>query len=203
MTENFFELTLISKRLFILRASLFLAILLTLGIFVEAKGQGEAGITYIQSLTDDKILFQVSSQKPSYGIGENIIVNYVIRNKGDRPVYIIVESKVYLPKIFTRWTLETRPPASGHPNEFIDYRLIKISAGKALKGTLTVTNDQIPNDLEYNDEVWDVRVGFSYVFDAMALTNCSDAYKLPCLSDIFRKSRNLSIGNLPIRLTNH
>lgn len=193
-----------SKRLFLLRTSMFLGVLFLLaGTLIEVKGQGEAGTSYIQLLSDDEILFQVNSRKPNHEIGENIIVDYVVRNKAKRSIYIIVESKVYLPKISSRWTLETRPPASGNPNEFIDYKLIKILAGKTFKGTLTITNDQIPKDLEYNDEVWEVRVGFSYLFNARALTNCSNIYKLPCLSELFQKSKNLTIGNLVVRLKNH
>ncbi|HMM81502.1 MAG TPA: hypothetical protein PKC65_15930 [Pyrinomonadaceae bacterium] len=181
---------------------LLLLVLLFCGALSETRAQHMAQIASVQTLTEDNVLFRIKPRKNNFDPGEAILIDYQIENKNKRSVYSIFESKIYLPKAEMRWLLKTSPPAKGNPNEFIDYKLVKIAAGNTLNGTLVINNDQIARDIEYDAETWEVQLGFSYSFYASVMKNCSSKYKLPCLTELFQKSKNLSMGNLVIQIKN-
>ena len=171
---------------------------------VFGETDNKAKILYVVSQTEDLVDFRISLKKNIYEAREDIAINYQVRNKSKKDVFVVTEPLIRLSSTTDRWMLQLDSPVQ-YPDEFkkYNYRLVKISPGRAYQSTLVIERKQIPSDKAFNEESWTVNVGFSYLFDASKLLSCSHAqYQLPCLTELFNESKSLNVGNLVFETRN-
>jgi hypothetical protein len=167
--------------------------------FVTACGQGhaDASVPVVTAETDDSIAFRISVPKKIYGESEDIRVNYVVQNKSRRIVYLVTGPAPRL-RIKDIGVVELFDPVKGPDNhEQYDYTMIKIMPGRSYQGSRLIEVKELQANEKYNFETVTIQVGFSYLFDISSLPDCKQPqYVLPCLTEVYQKSKTLTVGNL-------
>ena len=177
-----------------------LAVVATICLWTTyAQTHPDAKVPRVRAETEDSLTFEISVAKTTFAHGENIYVNYVVKNRGGKSAYLVVETS---PKLLFRetWILElAEPVVLPDDHDPYDYDLIKILPGETFSGKLPIKAEQILANGKYNFEVAGIRAGFSYLFDISNLKGCKEAeYRLPCLKELYDKSKSLTIGTLVI-----
>ncbi len=165
-----------------------------------AQYHPDATVTKVSAETDDSIVFQISVGKKNYSEQEDIVVNYLVQNKSGRSVHLVtVPSPVA--RITEAFIVEFLDPIKGpNAHEQYDYELIKILPGKSYQGKLLIKAKVLNDSTKYNFETVAIRASFSYLFDVSNLVDCKEAtYSLPCLNEIYDKSKTLTAGNLVVK----
>jgi hypothetical protein len=76
---------------------------------------------------------------------------------------------------------------------------MQIGPGKTYKGKLLIKAKELAANLKYNFEIVAIQASFSYLFNTSELKGCKEAhYTLPCLSEVYNRSKTLTIGNLVV-----
>ena len=165
----------------------------------HAQTEPDAKVLRLSAETEDSVVFQVSVGKKIFAREEDIHVNYVVENRSRKNIYLVVEPspKLIFPDTFT---LELAQPVVGPDDHApFDYDLIKILAGKSYRGKLLIRAKEIIANGKYDFEIAPIRAGFSYLFDISKLSGCKTAkYIRPCLTELYDKSKSLTIGNLVV-----
>ena len=165
-----------------------------------AQDHPDATVTKVSAETDDSIVFQISVGKKNYSEQEDIAVNYLVQNKSRRSVYLVTAPSP-LSRITEAFIVEFVDPIKGpDAHEQYDYELIKILPGKSHQGKLLIKAKVLIDNTKYNFETVAIRASFSYLFDVSNLGDCKEAtYSLPCLREIYDKSKTLTAGNLLVK----
>lgn len=176
----------------------FVSILCCAGISPAQQGT-DARISRVRAESTDSVSFQVEVAKTQFAEKEDIPLSYLVENHGAKNVYLVVEPS---PNVIVKdiWILElTSPVHMPNAHDPFNYDLIKIAPGKSYQGKFVIKAEKMLNDANYNFESAAIQVGFSYLFDVSNLKNCKQAeYTLPCLSELYNKSKPLTVGNLVI-----
>jgi hypothetical protein len=156
----------------------------------------------VSSDTEDLITFQISVAKTKFAPKEIIQVNYVVKNMGNKTVYLVTEPNSPTLLVKEIKIIEILSPVI-YPNAHFrfNYDLIKIRPKKTYKGKLLVEPEKFLSKSNYTFEKTAIQVGFSYLFDVSELNDCKKVdYSLPCLTEVYEKSKSLTIGNLLIEI---
>jgi len=179
-------------------------ILTTCGL-TKTLAQGtdpEAKVTKVMAETGDEVFFQASVSKTIFQRGDNIPINYQVLNRGKKTIYLVIEP-LSVVKIENLSTLRIVQPVIGADDHLpYNYDLIKIPPKKSYKGNLLIKADVYLENKKYDFSITEIQVGFSYLFDKTNLEDCKQAtWTRPCLYDLYKKSKSLTIGNLLIEIT--
>lgn len=189
---------------------LLLVITLVCGNSSFLRADDKVRLLSVSSQTADFVVFQISSRQHSYALGEDLVINYTVRNNSGKPIYLVSEPKPRLSVDQERYFLRVESPVK-YQDEFTQYDndLIKILPRRTFSGKLVIKANEVPRDKESESEDWDLQVGFSYVFDPSKpdiseLLGCKNTkYSFPCLGKLLMLSRRLTVGNLVIEVKNH
>lgn len=157
----------------------------------------EAKVRKMTIETEDLIVVQVSISKNIFRRGEDIPLNYLVTNKSNKAIYLVVEPS---PQVFIdeNYVIELLQPVK-LPDDHVrfDYDLIKILPQKIYKGNLLFSAQSYLSNKKYDFEVAEIQVGFSYLFDKSNLEDCKEVtFVRPCLKELYDKSKSLTVGNL-------
>jgi hypothetical protein len=168
---------------------------------VAQDADPEARVTKVMAETEDKIFFQVSVSKSIFQRGDNIPINYVVQNKGNKIIYLVIEPHS-LVNIENLSTLRIVQPVIGADDHLpYNYDLIKIQPNRSYKGQLLIKASVYLENKKYDFSITEIQVGFSYLFDKSNLDGCKQAtWTRPCLYELYKKSKSLTIGNLLIEI---
>ncbi len=139
--------------------------------------------------------------KTMYKLGDEIIVDYQVRNSGKVPVYLVTDSNVEL------WTNEdtvwVKPPIK-FPEEFkeYNYEFTEIKPGKSLIGKFKFSSSKITVDRDYDEELWKLQLGFAYLFDKSGLFTGRSRGRESELYEVLERSLVLNVGSLIIEIDN-
>jgi hypothetical protein len=167
----------------------------------SVKAQNEATISKISVITADSVEFQVFG--PSSAIkGTDIRLDYVVLNKGSRPTYLVNDPLFSDFKIRENWIFQLIQPVAGpDDHQPFNYEFIKIRPRAEYRGKIVLSRDVISTSGLQNLSTATIRIGFSYLFDISAFRGCKEVtYRLPCLSDLYQKSKSLTIGDLVVEI---
>jgi hypothetical protein len=167
----------------------------------SARAQNEATISKISAVTNDSIEFQVFGP-PSVIKGSDIRLDYVVVNRGHRPTYLVTDPLFSDFKIRENWIFQLIQPVVGpDDHQPFNYEFIKIRPQGEYRGKIVLSKDVISTSGLQNLSSATIRIGFSYLFDISNFGGCKQAtYRLPCLSDLYEKSKSLTIGNLIVEI---
>lgn len=166
----------------------------------DAQTHPDAKVFIVSSETEDSIAFQISVEKKAYGREEDIDLSYVVKNRSGKNVYLILGPSSQL-EIKELWIVELLEPVkTPNAHERYDYDLVEILPGKSYKGKLLIKAKELAANPKYDFGVVAIQAGFSYLFDISNLKGCKEAeYSLPCLSEVYKRSKTLTIGNLVVK----
>lgn len=188
------------------RKSPFCQIILLFSLFCLVKfnaiADDNVNVKKISAETGDSILFQISIDKPSITRGEDIIINYNVTNKGSKDVYLLTIPPPLDVRTVDVGILEILSPIIYPDAHFrYTYNLIKIRPKKSYKGTLNISAKVYLTDKVYGFEDAEIKTNFSYLFEISGLRDCEKAnYSLPCLSEVYKKAKTLTLGNLFLQI---
>jgi len=161
----------------------------------------EAKVTKVMAETEDGVFFQASVSKSLFQRGDNIQINYEVQNKGKKTIYLVTEpsSNVLIEDLSI---LRLVQPVTGADDHLpYNYDLIKIPPKKNFKGNLLIKANVYLENKKYDFSITEIQVGFSYLFDKTNLEDCKQAtWTRPCLYELYKKSKSLTIGNLLIEI---
>jgi hypothetical protein len=156
----------------------------------------EAKLRRVTTETDDAIAFQISVRKFIYAENEDIDVDYVVQNNGRKTVYLVIEPVDV--RLTDEWMVELSDPVQlpdGH-DRFL-HKFVRIAPGKSYRGKRTITAKQLNDHPKYGFDVVEIRAKFSYLFDISDLEGC-EQYGLPCLREVYDRSKAVTIGHLVV-----
>lgn len=180
-----------------------LVILTTCGLTktLAQETDPEAKVTKVMAETEDGIFFQASVSKSLFQRGDNIPINYLVQNKGKKTIYLVTEpsSSVLIEDLSI---LRLVQPVIGADDHLpYNYDLIKIPPKKSYKGNLLIKANIYLENKNYDFSITEIQVGFSYLFDKTNLEDCKQAtWTRPCLYELYKKSKSLTLGNLVIEI---
>ena len=164
-----------------------------------AQEHDDARVTKVRAETEDSIAFEVSVGKKIYDKQEDIAVNYVVQNNSRRTIYLVTGPSTRIRFIGTFVVYLIEPVKGPNSHEAYDYELIKILPGRSYNGKLYVRAKTLIENKEYDFGVVNIQTGFAYLFDISNLGGCKEnPHTLPCLSEIYNKSKPLTVGNLVV-----
>ncbi len=167
---------------------------------ISAKAQNEPNVSEVSALTSDMVQIQISAPQ-SVIKGNDIVINYVVSNKGKKNIYLVVETSspsVRKEKLVFKFS----EPAIGADEHLpFDYEFVKIRPNKKYNGRLVLSKNVISSSGLQNLSNAEIQVGFSYLFDISNLERCKQTtYRLPCVTELYEKSKSLAIGNLIVEM---
>lgn len=169
----------------------------------NVQAQEKAKILKIASTTEDIVTFQISTPISEYKLGENIDVDYLVKNSSKRTVYLVIPKQPKLSALKDSEIIKVHSPAR-YPNEHLDeynFKVVKILPKRDYQGRLELDGSKIQANKDYASESWQLQIGFSYLFDVSNLIGCGETdYHLPCLTELYNKSKSLSVGNIIITI---
>jgi len=171
----------------------FLTILL-FSLCAEAQIKN-APVSSVGLTTKDKISIKISMPRTRFKLGDEIVVDYQVRNSGKVPVYLVTDSNVEL------WsyehTLWVKPPIK-YPDEFkaYNYEFTEVKPGKTLIGKSKFSSLKITVDKDYAEEIWKLQLGFAYLFDKSGLYAGRSRGREFELSEVLERSEVLNVGSL-------
>jgi len=180
-------------------AKIFIAFTFLLAFAVCVSAQ-DVKVSKVNAETVDSIFFEMSVSQSKIKRGEDIRVKYAVTNKSNRNIYLIAEPFPPQVMINELWILRILSPVI-YPDAHFQYKydLIKILPKKTYKKSLVIKAQTYLSDTKYGFEDAAIQAEFSYLFDISNLNGCKEAeYSLPCLNEVYKNSRNLTIGNLVI-----
>lgn len=178
--------------------NLLVTIAFTLASFATVNAQYDARVLTASSETGDSIAFQISAEKKVYRSDEDISVNYTVKNNSGKTVYLITGPSSQL-SIKDSLVEILQPVKTPNAHERYDYHFIEILPGRSYKGKLLIEIKKLAAGSKYNWELVTIQASFSYLLDVSGLKGCEDAeYTLPCLSQVDKESKTLTLGNLVV-----
>lgn len=170
--------------------------------FVEA--QNEAKVLEASAKTSDLIQFQIFAPKNNIVKGKDVLLDYIIFNQGKKNIYLVIDPLFTDIKVKESLIFEVIEPVVGpddhHP---FNYQFIKIRPQEKYNGKIVLPEKVISSSGLQNLSSATIRVGFSYLFDISNLIDCKNStYRLPCLNELYDKSKSLTIGNLVVEIKN-
>ena len=154
-----------------------------------------AVVSSVELTTKDKISIKISMPKTIFKLGDEIIVDYQVRNSGKVPVYLLTDSNVELWS--NEHTLWVKPPIK-YPDEFkaYNYEFTEIRPGKTLFGKSKFSSLKITVDKDYAEEIWKLQLGFAYLFDKTGLYTGRSSGRESDLYEVLERSVVLNVGSL-------
>lgn len=202
ISKHFQSLKFIYLKLRLLLALMLLFLTFCLDTAYSQNPKPEAKLTKLTAESEDLINFQVSVSKFNFKRGEDIILNYIITNKSKKNTVYLVnkpKSNVIVEDVAILRIIQPVERPSDHT--VYDYDLIKILPQKSYKGKLTISAEFYLSNKDYSFEISEIQVGFSYLFDKTLLGDCKGALVArPCLTELYNKSKSLTLGNLVIEI---
>lgn len=164
-----------------------------------AQEHVNATVTKVRAETEDRIAFEISVTNKTYDQQEDVPVNYVVQNNSRRIVHLITVPVPRMRFIETFVVHLIEPVKGPNSHERYDYQLIKILPGKSYHGNLSIKAKQLIESDKYNFETVTIQTAFAYLFDTSNLAGCKEAQDpLPCLTQIYNRSKTLTVGQLVI-----
>lgn len=190
-------LTLRTKMKLITKASVIAVVFLGMTGISSAQ---DAKVVKISSTTDDGIEFQVSVKKSDITHGEDLRINYAVKNNNKKSVYLIIET-LPIVRINSSGNLEIfEPVRMPDDHDPYNYEFVKIAPTKTHKGNFLVKSEIYVTNKKFAFDVnIEIQVGFSYLFDISSQKGCKEKdYQYHCLYDLYNESKSLKMGNLVI-----
>ena len=168
----------------------FVTTLILLGLSMKAY----SSVSRVTAETDDGIVFTVWTDKTEIASGEEMAIHYKIRNVGTRTIYLVSEPT---PSIYVEGGLINigePTPLWGHRTMF-DYSYSEVKPKRSLDKSVTV-----PASKYQRSQLWDLTIGFLYVFDKRGLAK--DAHQFTdetlIIGELAQRGVRVDVGTLGI-----
>ena len=176
---------------------IFIALTFLLAFAVSVSAQDDVKVSKISGETINSILFEISVSKTKIKRGEDIIVNYVVKNQSKKTIYFVTNPSSPTVRSHNIGVLKIYSQVI-YPDAHYEYNydLIKISPNNTYKNKLIIKAETYLTDKKYSFEDAAIQADFSYLFDISKLDGCKEAdYSLPCLNEVHKSSKTLTLGN--------
>ncbi len=177
------------------REAFFLVLLLTLSIPVHSQ---DDRVKRIGGETADGLSFTAWTESFVVPFGQNIVINYEVRNRGSKSVYLVHKDgppEVRVEEDIHTLFIEAPIPLPPHHGTF-NYSFVKVPKGKSHRGRFIITL------AEYRSAAyWQIGVGFGYVTDITGLEKKSGSEDDPGSRALLRsRMGDLGLGYLSVEV---
>lgn len=177
-------------------------LLMVVVVSVASNGiaQKETAVAEITASTGDLIRFQVIAPK-SAEKGRDVSVDYVVSNRSKRTVYLVTIPNDVI-RVRESWIFEFVEPVVV-PDDHLpfEYEFVPILPGGLYRGRFVLPHRFITSSGLEELSNLTIRFGFSYRLDRFKLKDCkTTTYVLPCLNEVYDKSKSLTVGNVVVAL---
>jgi hypothetical protein len=177
------------------------ALALALATLTSNQFPKDAYLTRVSCETAESIVFEMSVTKKTYAADEDIDVNYVVRNKSRRTVYLVTKPSEEV-RIPDTW-IAVLPVPLDDPDPHYPYlnKLQKISPGKTFSGKRTIKAKTLEDHPKYAFDVVEIQAGFAYLFDITGLEDCDadSSRSYVCKMEIPQRAQVLNLGTVVVR----
>ena len=181
-------------------AKVFIGLTFLLAFVVSVSAQDDVKVSKIRGETEDSIVFEIFVSKTKIKRGEDITVNYLVKNQSKKTIYFVTNPSSPTVRSHDIGVLKIYSQVI-YPDAHFEYNydLIKISPNKTYKNKLIIKAETYLSDKKYGFEDAAIQADFSYLFDISKLDGCKEAdYSLPCLNEVYQNSKTLTLGNIVV-----
>ena len=177
------------------------ALALAIAALTSSQFPQDAYLTRISCETAESIAFEMSVTKKAYAADEDIEVNYVVRNRSRRTVYLVTKpsEEVHIPDTWI--AVLPVPIDDSDPHYPYLNKLHKISPGKTFNGKRTIRAKTLADHPKYGFDVVEIQAGFAYLFDITDLEDCNkdNSHSYVCKMEVARRAQVLNLGTLVVK----
>lgn len=177
------------------REVFFLVLLLALSVTVRSQ---DDRVKRISGETADGLSFMAWTKSFVVPFGQNIVINYEVRNRGSKPVYLVHKDgplEIRVEEDIHTLFIEAPVPLPTHHGTF-NYGFIQVPKGKSHRGRFIIIPDQYRSAA-----YWQIGVGFGYVTDITGLEKKSGSEDDPGSRALLRsRMGDLGLGYLNVEV---
>lgn len=173
-------------------------LLLLLALSIIARSQDDNRVKRISGETADGLFFTAWIESFVVPFGQNIVVNYEVRNRSAKTIYLVQKDgplEVRVEEDIHTLYIEAPIPLPIHHGTF-NYSFVQVPKGKSHRGRFIIT------PAEYKSAAyWDIVIGFGYVTDITGLEKKSGSEDDPGSRALLRsRMGDLGLGYLSVEV---
>lgn len=163
-----------------------------------ACAQNEVPVTSVSALTKDQFSIRVFLTKPFIQRGDDIILNYVVRNNSSKEILFLDSTESVEARVVDIGEIKVFSAFEWPDAHFrVTYKFRKLRPGQSLPIKVKVPASVYLDDKEYSFEDATIRIEVAYIVSNKPPDECEDTrYSLPCQTAVEKLVQRLQLGAL-------